>query len=288
MSILEKPLSSARAYVDFLSQQSLPVLRQTARQIEAMRAQRETINARQLAGVVLGDPLFAIRLLVWMEEHRNRLRNHDITTLDRAIMMMGLDPFFDEFSDLPTVEEQLSDRPDALIEVLHVFAWARRAAHHARDWAILRHDIDVDEVALATLLRPACEILLWVFAPTLAGDIQKHLKDHPRIRTLVAEHAVLGCTERDIQLGLAHALHFPALLITLMDEAHGSNPRVRNVALAIDFARHYAREDWSSPVLRNVFNDLLQLLPVGREQLLERLAVPPEAVEHWNTPADEA
>ena len=287
MSILEKPLSSAHAYVDFLAGQELPVLRQTARQLDAMRENQDSVNARHLAGVVLGDPLFAIRLIMWLESHRGRSRNHDITTLDRAIMMMGIAPFFEAFGELPTVEEKLADRPEALIEALHVFSWVRRAAHLARDWAILRHDIDVDEVALAALLRPACEVLLWVFAPTLAEQIRDYRKQHPGTRTIVAEHAVLGCTERDIQIGLAHAWHLPALLVTLMDEANGSNPRVRNVALAIDFARHFAQEGWDSPVLREVFNDLLHLLPVGRNQLLERLEVPVEVIERWNA-ADES
>lgn len=283
MSILEKPLSSAQAYVDFLSAQELPVLRQTARQLEAMRADQDSVNARHLAGVVLGDPLFAIRLIVWLEQHRTSSRNHDITTLDRALMMMGIGPFFEAFNELPTVEDRLAGRPEALLQTLHTLAWMRRAGHHARDWAILRHDIDVDEVTLATLLRPACEVLLWVFAPKLAADIHDYRKAHPGVRTLVAEHAVLGCTERDILLGLAQAWHLPGLLITLMDEANGSSPRVRNVALAIDFARHFAQEGWPSPVLKLVFKDLLNLLPVGRNQLLERLEVPAEIVEAWRT-----
>ncbi|MDX5363211.1 MAG: HDOD domain-containing protein [Pseudazoarcus pumilus] len=286
MSILEKPLSSAQAYVDFLAGQELPVLRQTARQLNAMRENQDAVNARHLAGVVLGDPLFAIRLVIWLERHRNRSRNHDITTLDRAIMMMGIGPFFEAFAELPTVEERLADRPKALIESLHVFGWVRRAAHLARDWAILRHDIDVDEVALATLLRPACEVLLWVFAPPLAEQILEYRKAHPGTRSVVAEHAVLGCSERDIQLGLAHAWHLPALLVTLMDEANGSNPRVRNVALAIDFARHQAEHGWHSPALPEIFTDLLHLLPVGRERMLERLEVPADVIERWDAAAD--
>src|SRR5690606_17593815 len=148
---------------------------------------------------------------------------HDITTLDRAIMMMGLKPFFDAFAEMPTVEDHLSSRPEALLEALHVIAWARKAAQLARDWAILRHDIDVDEIALATLARPACEILLWIFAPSLAARIRDLLQNDHSLRGVVAQHAVLGCSERDIQLGLAHEWHLPALLAKLMDEENGSN-----------------------------------------------------------------
>lgn len=281
MSILEKPLSSAQAYVDFLSAQELPILRQTAKQLDSMRNDQDNVNARDLASIALGDPLFAIRLVVWLERNRSQLRNHDITTLDRAILMMGINPFFEAFRDLPTVEDQLAGRPEALLQTLQVFAWVRRAAHHARSWAILRHDIDVNEVALATLLRPACELLLWVFAPRLAQQIGDFHRNNPASRPVVAEHAVLGCSERDIQLGLAQAWHLPALLVMLMDEVNGSNPRVRNVALAIEFARNHAERGWDSPLLHEIFNDLQHLLPIGRERLLEQLEVPPEVSARW-------
>lgn len=284
MSILEKPLGSPQAYVAYLAACELPVLRQTVRQLATMSDSRDSVHARSISGVVYGDTLFAIRLIVWLARHRRRSQTHDITTLDRAIMMMGVDPFFETFSDLPTVEDRLANDPQALIEVLHVFAWARRASQLARDWAILRHDIDVEEVALATLLRPACDILLWIFAPGLSREILERLRQTPGLRSVVAEHQVLGCTKREILLGLAQEWHFPELLGTLIDPANGSNPRVRNVAIACDFARHYAREGWESPALGPDFNDLTHLLPIGRQQLLDRLEVPPEIRERWAAP----
>lgn len=286
MSILEKPLASAEAYVGFLAARELPLLRQTARQIEIMRDARDSVNARQIAAIALGDPLFAVRLIVWMEEHRHRSQNHDITTVERAIMMIGVDPFFEAFSGLPTVEETLAGRPRALIETLHVCAWARKAAHLARDWAILRHDIDVDEVALATLLRPVCEILLWIHASPLAEQVQARVAGEPGQAVARAYRAVLGCSEHQIQIGLAHEWHLPQLLVTLMDETHENNPRVRNVALALAFARVIGHAGWDSPALPGIVGDLARLLPINRSQLLDRLGVPGEVRERWESADD--
>lgn len=281
MSILEKPLSTARAYVDFLSARELPVLRQTARRLDTLRALQDEIGTRELAAVVLADPLFAVRLLLWLDQHRGRLRNHDLTTPERAVMMMGIGPFFSAFENLPTVEDRLADRPEAMLRALQTVAWIRRATRLGRDWAVLRRDIDPDEVALATLLRPVVEVLLWVFAPTLAQRIVDERRTQPELSPAAGEHLVLGCSERDIRLGLAHAWHLPELLVTLMDEANGGNPRAHNVTLAIQFARGFAEIGWDAPAVRAAIHDLLHLLPVGREPLLEHLGVPAEVAERW-------
>jgi HD-like signal output (HDOD) protein len=257
------------------------VLRQTARRIETMREARDTVNAREVATIALGDPLFAVRLIVWLEDHRHRSQNHDITTVTRAIMMIGVDPFFETFADLPTVEEALADRPRALIETLHRIAWARHAAQLARDWAILRHDIDVDEVALATLLRPVTEILLWIHASPLAERVQSRIAGESARDVAAAYRAVLGCSEHQIQIALAHEWHLPELLVTLMDETHENHPRVRNVALALAFARAIAHAGWDSPALPDIVDNLARLLPVNRGQLLDRLGVPAEVRERW-------
>ncbi|MBA4742956.1 MAG: HDOD domain-containing protein [Azoarcus sp.] len=286
MSILEKPLASAEAYVAFLATHELPVLRQTARQIEIMSEARDSVNARQVAAIALGDPLFAVRLIVWMEDHRHRSQNHDITTVERAIMMIGVDPFFEAFTGLPTVEDTLADRPRALIETLHMTAWARKAAHLARDWAILRHDIDVDEVALATLLRPVSEILLWMHATPLLEQMQARIEGASGRAVTMAYRAVLGCSEHQIQIGLAQHWHLPQLLVTLMDETHENNPRVRNVALALAFARAIGHAGWDSPALSGIVDDLARLLPIHRGQLLDRLGVPADVRERWESADD--
>ena len=44
----------------------------------------------------------------------------DITTIDRAVMMIGVTPFFAKFENLPLVEDSLKDQPQALIGLLRV------------------------------------------------------------------------------------------------------------------------------------------------------------------------
>lgn len=273
MTTLDTPLPTAEAYVEFLSAQVIPVLRRTERELDALRSETDSVNGKRIAAIVLGDPLMTLKVLAHLQANRRRSQNHDITTVDRAIMMMGIAPFLDTFSSMPTLEDQLSNHPKALLGVLQVITRARRAAHHARDWAIARHDLDVDEITVAALLYESSEILCWIFAPQLVLRIQNMQQRDPRLRSDLAQRTILGTTMSEIQLALVREWKLPELLVMLQDENNKDNPRVRNVLLANRFTRHVAH-GWTDPALPDDIAEIEKLIRFGREQVLKRLAVP--------------
>ncbi len=273
MNLLPHPLDSVHAYVEHFSREPLPVLRHTVRELEALRANLDRVSSKQITRVVLGDPLMTMRLLTHVERHRRQSQNHDITTIERAIMMLGVEPFFSIFHDMPTVEGVLRAHPRALVGVLKVIARARRAADLARDWAIARHDLDVQEITVAALLREAAEILCWLHAPGLTGQVVA-LQDADRsLRSADTQRRVFGVTAAEIQLGLIRAWHLPLLLVELLDESLRDTPRVRTIQLAAAFSRHVAR-GWDDPALPDDIAAIEALLHIGREALLQRLDVP--------------
>lgn len=283
MTFLDAPLASVDRYVDFLSAQNVPVLRRTVRELEALSARQDALGARSVAAVVLADPLMTMKLLTTLQAHRSAKQNHDITTIDRAIMMMGLTPFFRTFASMPVVEDVLASEPRALVGVLRVIGRARRAAHFARDWAILRHDLDVDEITVAALLLEAVEIMCWIYAPRLTLQMVEKQRAHHWLRSAEAQKATFGVSAEDIQSALVRAWKLPELLITLMDPAHAENPRVRNVLLATDFARH-AANGWDDDALPDDIQAVEDLVRVKRETLLARLNVPPDEMYRFFPP----
>jgi HD-like signal output (HDOD) protein len=280
MPLLDAPLESVDAYVEFIFRQEVPVLRRTVREFEALRTEQDSVSGRRVAAVVLGDPLMTMRLLTHLQANRSATQNHDITTIDRAIMMMGITPFFNTFAGLPTLEDALAAHPRALVGVLKVIARARKAAHYAREWAIIRHDLDVDEVTVAALLHEATEIMCWTFSPALTQQVYALQQADPSLRSSTAQRAVFGVTAREIQLAAVHAWKLPELLLSLIEEAQADHPRVRNVRLATDFARHLAR-GWDDPALHDDLTGIGKLLHLGREQLLIRLGVPAEVMSRF-------
>lgn len=285
--------ATLEGWVAYMGDKPLPVLARTTRELAQLREAENTVSARTIAQVILHDPLMTLRVLAFIEARRGRSQHTDITTIERALMMIGITPFFTHFESLPTLEDHLHGHPQALLGVMRVIARARKASAWAREWALIRHDIDVDEITVATLLHDVAEILCWVFAPQLSLKLRDILRANPTMRTAAAQRAVFNVTSHDLQLALARAWKLPALLVELMGGAANPSPRVRNVQYAINLARHSAK-GWDDPALPDDFKDIEELLHISHETLLGRLGLPmdgslpptlPEHAEDGEQPA---
>lgn len=272
MIIIEKPYPDLEGWVGYLSHVQPPVLRHTVQELEQLRANAEKVNGRVLSSVILQDPMMTLRVLAYIESHRRNSQNADITTIERALMMIGMNPFFREFEYLPLVEDSLKAHPQALLGLLKVIGRARRASHWAREWAVIRHDLDVDEITVATLLHDIAEILMWCFAPNLALQVKDRQAKERTLRSSTVQQEVYNIQLHQLQLALARAWHLPQLLATLMDRTKADHPRVRNVTLAVDLARH-AANGWDDPALPDDFAAIKNLLHISHESLLRKLGL---------------
>ena len=272
--MLDKPTPDGLAgWVTFLSGCEMPILRQTARRLEQARRNADRISGRDITDIVLQDPLMALRLLTHTVGS-SRLRS-DITNIASAVMMLGVDPFFRRFDQPLTLESLLAEQPQALLGVLQVILRAQRASRYAHDWTFARHDMNIEEVALAALLHDIAEILLWCFAPQLATAIRARLQADRTLRSASAQQAALGFPLIELQLVLCRSWHLPELLIAMMDDNNAQLARVRNVKLAVCLARH-SIDGWTDPALSDDFSAIEKLLHIDRQTLLDRLQIPPE------------
>lgn len=273
--MLNQPLQDIDAWVLFFSNNCLPVLRVTKRRLNEMREDLDSVDARELARLILLDPIMTVRVMAFIQPMRGRSLQRDITTIASAVMMAGIEPFFRHFEELPTVEEMLKGQdPHALLGVLQIIRRAQRAAEYAHDWAIWRHDTNMEEVRIAALLHDLAEILLWCFAPRLGLDIRAQQIAKPTMRSADAQMNTLGLTFQDIQMALCRVWHLPELLLTLIDDANAEQPRVRNVTLAVRLARHSAN-GWEDPALPDDYTDIGQLLNITPSAVRQRLGLEP-------------
>ncbi|MCX7166937.1 MAG: HDOD domain-containing protein [Rhodocyclales bacterium] len=270
--MIDHPLPDSDAWIAFLAQADLPVLRHSVNELERLRENADNTNGRVLAGAILHDPLLTLRVLAYIETHRRQRQLTDITTIDRALMMIGITPFFRDFQNLPVAEDQLKAHPQALLGLLKAITRARQASHWARDWAVMRRDADVDEITLATLLHDVAEMLMWLFAPKLALQVRNAQLAHPHQRSAVLQEETYGVPLHRLKLALTEAWRLPALLAQLLDHRQAENPRVRNVKLAVDLARHSA-DGWNDPALPDDFKGIRDLLHINQETLVRRLEV---------------
>ena len=258
------------AWVRALDAVEIPVLARTVEELAGLRENEERVVARDIARVLLHDPMFTLRVLRYLQAHRRATQTTDITTVEHAVMMLGITPFFAHFGDLPAVETTLADQPLALDGLMHVVYRAHHAALYANDWANVRYDRSAGEIAIAALLHDITEMLLWCFAPGMALRIAALLRMDPSVRSSAAQSSVLGFKLADLQAALIAEWRLPALLQSLMDDTHATQPRVTNVALAVNLARHSAR-GWVDPALPDDYGAVEQFLKLAQPEVLARI-----------------
>ena len=281
-----QPQQSLESWIDFFSKAEMPVLRKTLRQLEEARSKIDRINGRDIAAIVLQDPLMSIRVLAYIQPFISKRLHSDITNIGNAIMMQGIEPFFKNIGEPPTIEAMLKNEPQALLGVLQVIRRSQRASRYAHLWAVERYELNIEEVTLAALLHDIAEILIWCFFPKQAVTIRSRLQADKTLRSMNVQKEVLGFYLYELKQGLCSVMHLPELIMTLMDQNNAELPRVLNVLLAVNLARHSA-DGWENAALPDDFTAIQKLLRIDRETLLKRLDIPDDLVARYLVPADE-
>lgn len=282
ISFAELP-RDASAWAHALDRVEVPVLRRTIDELARLREREEQLIARDIARVLLHDPLFTLQVLRYLQLHRRATQTGDITTVEHALMMLGVTPFFDHFAGLPAVETRLEQQPLALQGLMRVACRGHHAALYAYDWAVGRHDLRADEIAIAALLHDLAEMLLWCFAPDMALSVADMLRKDAGLRSSAAQAKVLGFKLAQLQAELISQWKLAPLLQSLMDDMHATHPRVINVALAVNLARHSAF-GWDNPALPDDYALIQSFLKLPQPEVLARVrrcALQAETSRDW-------
>jgi HD-like signal output (HDOD) protein len=256
---LTRPLRDVWQWAACFSSMEVPVLGETARALEGMRAREDDVDAHMLAEAITGDPLMTLKVLAHAGQHRPARLVTETETVTATLVLMGISPFFRAFGEQPAVEDRLSRWPGAMEGLDAVIRRAHRAARFALAFAVHRMDADAPVVHQATLLHDLAEMLLWCHAPTLALEIARRQRHDPSLRSLIVQREVLNITLAELQQALLKAWHLPELFLRIGDWRHALVPQVRNVLLAVRLARHTA-SGWDNPALPDDVADIAELL----------------------------
>lgn len=255
-------------WVSTLTRAELPVLKRTARDLAALRADDKRLNAHSVAEVIARDPIMTVKLLRYLQRHKGRAQTTEVVQVEQALLMLGLDPFFNNVAPQPLVEEMLNKHVVALAPMLRVVHRSHRASEYAKDWAVQLRDLHYEEVRVATLLHNIAEILMWCFAPGMMLEIRDIQQKDKTLRSRCVQEQVLGFALVELQKELAVQW---GLLLMLMNDSGTKQPRVRNVELAINLARHSAN-GWDDAALPDDYKDIGELLRMPAAQVMAMVA----------------
>jgi HD-like signal output (HDOD) protein len=268
-------------WIEFLGQAEIPVLKQTARTIGRLRDSSGTdqLHAGELARIVTNDPLMTVKLLRYMQGHKRLSQLQELVQVEQAIMMMGFNSFFNDIPTEPVVEDVLAEHMSALVQLMHTVRRAQRSADFAYDWALRLRDLHWEEVRISALLAYVAEMLMWCFNPEPMLEIRKRQNADKALRSADVQKAVLGFAGMDLQRALTVEWKLPALLTTLMDPVQARSPRVRNVMLAVNLARHSAH-GWEDAALPDDYAQIGDLLRLEPAQVMDIVGAPATEMPH--------
>jgi len=270
-------------WVAYLTQADLPVLKQTARDLAVLHEDQNKLSARSVASVIAVDPMMTVKLLRYLQQNKHRSQTSEVALVEQALIMLGVEAFYNKIPAAPTVQDVLNGHMDALVQLLHVLHRAHRASAYAYDWAVRLSDLHYEEVRIAALLHDLAEMLMWCFAPQEMMRIRAIQQQDKSLRSRAVQEQVLGFALSDLQKVLIKNWELPELLFTLMDDQNAQKPRVRNVLLAVNLARHSAN-GWDDAALPDDYKDIAGLLRMTPEQVVVMLGVEAGNVCDLNKP----
>jgi len=254
-------------WVATLTRADLPVLKQTARDLAALREDDRRLSPPAIADIIARDPIMTVKLLRYLQQHKHKKQTAEVVQIEQALLMLGIEPFFGKVPPAPLVEDVLRPHIAALPPALRTVHRSSRASEYAKDWAVRLRDLHYEEVRIAALLHDIAEILMWCFAPEPMLEIHGIQHKDKALRSRDVQQQVLGFALLDLQRELATQWGLPQLLSTLMNDSCANQPRVRNVVLAVNLARHSAN-GWDDAALPDDFREIGELLRMPAEEVM--------------------
>ncbi len=228
----------------------------------ALDKKQPDVSGEEVAKIVLRDPMLLLRVMRMVNGRRKGSLAQPVLTIEHAVMMMGLSAFFERVLAAPEAEQVLE--PEALAGL---YAMAMRAMHaggQVRDWAMVRLDLNVEEMVIAAMLQESAAMLLWVAAPDLMHKHVRSAGGQPRVGV---EQETFGVALDVLSLELFDQWNLPPLVLSALREADCElHVRPRLVAVARDLARSVERGWHGEETLR-----LLGLAAEGLHEPLDEL-----------------
>ncbi len=261
------------AWVRYISTAAIPVLKLTARELAQLHNDEDNISARAIAAVVHHDPMMVFKVLSYAQKHKGKSQLQDLIQVEQAVLMMGTSAFFRNIPPAPVVEDTLKTNLPALMHLLKLIRRAHRAANFAAEWAAHLMDLHADEVFIAALLHDLSEMLMWCYAPDKMNIIHAMQAANKKLRSKDVQQEVLGFKLQDLQKEIVEVFQLPPLLSKLMKDEASQEQRVRNVALAVNLARHSAN-GWDDAALPDDYHDIAELLRMDVDKVMRVIGVP--------------
>lgn len=254
-------------WVRFLSEEEMPVLAHTARHVAGISAQSNT-SVAALAQVVLLDSAMTARLLRLANSVYYNPTSNRISTVSRAIVMLGFETVRTIALSIAMVDTLLRGQQHE--RVVKAMAEAFHAAVQAKSFAAARGESASEEVFIATLLYRLGYMAFWCFSDTKAARLEEALQA-PSARPAKIERDVLGFTLNELTAALNREWHLSELLGRALAGDSTGDTQITALELGVLVARTASDSGWESPDMRQAVARVAQFIDVSVEDATVRV-----------------
>ena len=258
MSINPSQKSGLEAWLEVIRDQKMPIFEQTVHHILSI-AEDDLAPASALASVVLQDASLTTRLLKLANSIAYNPSTTAISTVTRAVIVLGFDAVRDMCLTLTLVDTLLQGPAKARLE--RELAHAMHAATQARALAIVRGDKSPEEVFIATLLYRVGELAFWCFGNEHCERVEQ-LAKQPGITLETAQERVLGFRLSQLSRRLVHEWRLTDLLKEAIDSPARQDPRIQTVMLGHQIARGASEHGWQSEEIDRLVRRAARLVDI--------------------------
>lgn len=248
---MERP-HKLEQWVRYLSEVEMPVLATTARAIAGISDNVDT-SVTDLAQVVLADSSMTARVLRMANSVYYNPSGKTISTVSRAIVMLGFDAVRAIALSIAMVDTFLRGRQHE--RVTAEMAVSFHAAIQAKAIATYCRDASPEEVFIATLLNRLGHMAFWCFPNGYDDELEQAISVLGDEK--IAEREVLTFNLVNLTQALNEEWHLSPLLGRSFSEQGKKEKRTQPLLQAIKLAQA-ALEGWSSGPARSVIADIAE------------------------------
>ncbi|MDP1653015.1 MAG: HDOD domain-containing protein [Rhodocyclaceae bacterium] len=250
----------------------LPIFGRTAEQIREL-TDSDKAAVSQLADAILHDPGMTAKLLRIANSVIFNTSGVQITTVSRAVVMLGFDMVRQVALSVAFVDALL--RGPVRERVLREMARACHAAVQARWLAARRHDAQPEEVFIAALLYRFGEMAFWCFAGEAGDELDEAMRLNPQHPGDV-EQSLLGFRLHQLTIALMRDWRVSPLLQGVLKGSFPKRSREQAVVLAYRLAEG-SEGGWGNEHVRARLKEAADYLQLPVEDIAE--AVKKNALE---------
>lgn len=94
-------------WVEDLKIWDIPVLQRSIRELAKLSSRTQKITASEISDVVLHDPLLTLKVLCLVNGMSRSRLSSEISTVEHAVVMLGIGPFFNRLANLNPLENSI-------------------------------------------------------------------------------------------------------------------------------------------------------------------------------------